>query len=146
MAEFSADAEQRALEPWTIEIGGHVYTASPISRRDVLAFYAVAERSRSGTVTPLEEDQALATLFRAAFPKRLSYWWTGDPVALIMALDYRTRQRAVESFFESLAPLESPRSTPGTNGTNGSRPSSAAANGSPPAAPSMAMGGGSRRD
>ena len=144
-AEFSADAEQRALEPWTIEIGGRVHTAAPVSRREVLAFWAVIERIQAGSAQPLEEEAALTALLRAAFPKRLSYWWFGDPVAQILSLDYRVRRRAIQSFFDSLAPVESP-SVPGMNGTNGSRPSSGAGSGSPPAPASRLADGVFPRD
>lgn len=141
--EFSADAEMAALEPWTILIGGRVHTAAPVSRQQVLAFWAVIGRSKDGTATPQDEENALRTLLRAVFPKRWSYWWTGDPVRQIMALDFRARQRAIESFFESLAPAPPP-SAPGMNGRNGSPPSSADANGSRPAAPSAVADGASR--
>jgi hypothetical protein len=123
MAEFSADAERRALAPWTIQIGGRVYTARPVSRPAVVAFWAAISNPAS---TPEEQELALATLLRVAFPREgLRTWWRGDPVLQILALDYRVREKALESFFASLAPLHRP-SAPGTNGTNGSRPSLAA--------------------
>lgn len=143
-AEFSADAELRALTPWSIELHGRVFTAAVVSRPAVLAFFGSLERSRAGQSTPAEEEEALHTLLRAAFPKRWRHWWTGDPVPQILALDYRVRKKALDSFFASLAPVESP-TPPGMNGTHGSRSSLEGGSGSRPVERNGAMAGGSHR-
>lgn len=146
-AEFSADAERRALEPWSIQIKGRVFVADgAVSRPALLAFLAVVERHQRGEATVPEMEGALEGLLRVAFPRsRLSRWWYGDPVAEIMRFDYRLREAALASFFESLGLTASP-SAPGTNGTNGSRPSSAAGNGSLHAPAATVPVGASRLD
>lgn len=124
MPTFSADEERAALEPWSITIDGRTHVARVVSRPQALAFWGVVERAKRGEVTPVEEEQALATLLRIAFPWRVSYRWRGDPVAQILALDPRIRTRALESFFASLT-AELPSRPSGTNGKSDGSPSSA---------------------
>lgn len=144
MVEFSADAERRALEPWTIEIEGRVHTAAPVSRPALLAFLAVVKRHEAGTATLEESEGALYRLLRTAFPRRRwAYWWHGDPVLQILGLDWRVRERVLASFFESLG-LHAPPSAPGMNGTSDSPPSSVDGNGSRPAPSAREAGAASR--
>lgn len=115
MPTFSADAELAALEPWRVVLGGRTFTAAPVSRPALVVFLASVERAKDKKITLAEEEAAIAQLLRVAFPWRFSYRWR-DPVALIMAMDYRARQRVLESFCASLGVQMPPN--PGTNGSS----------------------------
>lgn len=124
MPHFSATAEARAHDPWTVEVEGRVHTARPVSRPAVLRFFAAIEAAADNEA---KQEAALRALLRIAFPARWRYVIqpSRDPVDRLLALDMETRAKALESFFSALAPSVRLPGRP-TNGPSGKPPSSAA--------------------
>lgn len=112
MTNFSADSFLEALEPWSFTTGGRRYVAQPVSAPRVARFLHACTSAQ-----PNEQHRQLKALLREAFPKRLSFLWRGDPVLEILAMEPRTRDATLKSFFASLglttlAPTSSEASTP----------------------------------
>lgn len=95
---FDADAHLAARRTWELTIAGRSFVARPISVEQVYAFEILSH----GLPRALYWA-AFLKLLRLAFPKRLSFWWRGDPVTLFAALPDDAKERARESFFPYLA-------------------------------------------
>lgn len=93
---FSLDAWRAGQQPWTLEVGGRVYAAAPLSAPQVAAFLGELEGA-----SPAAAERALRALLRAAFPRRVSFLWRGDPVRWLMALPLPGRQAVLRDFFDS---------------------------------------------
>jgi hypothetical protein len=99
-------------DPWAVRINGTVHVAKPVSGYRVAWFHGVVEQG-----VPEASYAALAALLRWAFPVRLSNWWRGDPVRLILRLPEAEQREILTDFFAHLAgraPAPRPRSTSGT--------------------------------
>ncbi len=91
------DALRAAAEPWAFAAGGRTYTARPVSVEQVIAYEAACAGASAAQVL-----RARRRLLRLAFPWRPSFWWRGDPVALICAAPPALHRVVMDSFFASL--------------------------------------------
>lgn len=107
------DALRAASEPWQLTVGGRTYTARPVSIEQMIAHEAEC-LGASGAVVMRSRRK----LLRIAFPWRPSFWWRGDPVALICESPPAIHRELIQSFYQSLQSLRSP------NGTRATPPSS----------------------
>jgi hypothetical protein len=113
MTTFDADRWLTEHTPWAVKLGGRVYVSRPVSVLGIQRFQvAVVAAGADGT----KQRAAMRRLLRTAFPFRLQYWVTGDPVAQVLALDDAARQAVLADFFQWAARRYSP-SESSTTGT-----------------------------
>lgn len=106
------DALRASAEPWAFATGGRTYTARPVSVEQVIAYEAACAGASAADVM-----RARRKLLRLAFPWRPSFWWRGDPVAVICAAPPALHRVVMDSFFVSL------RSSPPSPATDATTPS-----------------------
>jgi len=109
---FDADAWRAAREPWSYTEGGRHWVARPVS---ALALADALQGLQD--LSAAEQADRWRRVFRLAFPWRISYWWLGDPVTRIMALEPGAYQATIADFVVHLgAPL--PSNALATSGTS----------------------------
>lgn len=108
---FNGDDWRAAHPVWSVTLDGHTYCARPVSARVVVDLVPKL-LAADGT----EALRWLERLFREAFPWRIEYWWWGDPVKKLFALDAAALREARDDFFGHLGASAAP-SVPATNGT-----------------------------
>ena len=108
---FNLDAYREACSGWSLTTGGRTYAARPVSAEQVIAYQGELEGA-----SPKRAQKALYHLLRHAFPRRLSFWWRGDPVNFVMRSRPHEQQAMVRDFFASLAGPNPRQSESPTNG------------------------------
>lgn len=104
---FDQDAWEAEHRRWTYTTRGRTYVARDVSVPAVQRCFAAIARGEAADV-----ERELRRLLRLAFPWRPSFWWRGDPVALLMGLNPATRQAALADFFASLRGAATPPAPP----------------------------------
>jgi hypothetical protein len=109
---FNLDAYRTINVGWSLTVGGRTYRARPVSAEQVIAYLGEMEGA-----SPRRAQRALRHLLRHAFPRRVSFWWRGDPVDVVMRARPHEQHAMVQDFFVSLAGPNPRQSESPTSGT-----------------------------
>ena len=128
MSVFDADAEEAALAPPELVIGGRTYRGRVLSR-DELRPHAVVFAQEDAT----EDDRYMAEVRLLRLVYRQSWWkfWRPDPVRQVLRLSPATLDRFREDFFGFLARMATPETPNQRTSGPSSSPSTAEPSGTP---------------
>ncbi len=106
MSVFDADAEEAALAPPELVIGGRTYRGRVLSR-DELRPHAVV--LGDGDATAEDKEAASVALVRLVFRRPWWAFWWPDPVKRVLRMPLVVQTEFLEDFFEFLARMVTPR-------------------------------------
>ena len=129
MSVFDADAEEAALAPPQLVIGGRTYRGRVLSRDELLP-HAVVFGDKDATDE--DKNQAEVALLRLMYRQPWWLFWRPDPVRQVMKLSPATLDEFRADFFGFLARMATPKKpnqrtsgrslSPSTAGRSGNRP------------------------
>jgi len=120
---FDADAEEAALAPPELVIGGRTYRGRVLSR-DELRPHAVVLGDKDATAE--DKEAAAVALVRLVFRRPWWKFWWPDPVKRVLRMPLVVQTEFLEDFFGFLARMVTPRKPNPPTGGPSSSPSTVA--------------------